>query len=86
MYAIVRLDPQERQWKLFSLSCSLLYLVVDSEKLYLSPKGIEFKRAYLYDINPVGFGSMLLSTLLGYLAYFGIFGQFLLFPRYRRRR
>lgn len=48
-----------------------------NKRLHLSPKGIEFKRAYLYDINPVGFGSMLLSTLLGYLAYFGIFGQFL---------
>ena len=23
-----------------------------------SPKGIEFKRAYLYDINPVGVGAM----------------------------
>lgn len=48
-----------------------------NKRLHLSPKGIEFKRAYLYDINPVGFGSMLISSLFGYLAYFGIFGQFL---------
>lgn len=46
-----------------------------NKRIGLSPKVIEFKRAYLYDINPVGFGSMLLSLILGYLAYFGCFGE-----------
>ena len=32
-------------------------LVID-KPLGLSPKGIEFKRAHLYDVNPVGVGSM----------------------------
>ena len=30
-----------------------------NKPLGLSPAGIEFKRAHLYDINPVGVGSML---------------------------
>jgi len=29
-----------------------------------SPRGIEFKRAYLYDINPVGVGAMILASLV----------------------
>ena len=41
----------------------------------LSPKRIEFKRAYLYDINPVGFGSMCMGVLLALMAYFGLFGE-----------
>ena len=48
-----------------------------NKRIGLSPKIIEFKRAYLYDINPVGFSSMLLSSLLGYLSYFGCFGAIL---------
>lgn len=41
----------------------------------LSPKHIEFKRAYLYDINPVGMGSMLSASIIGMLSYLGFFGQ-----------
>ena len=48
-----------------------------NKKIGLSPDRIEFKRAYLYDINPVGFGSMILSSILGYMAFFGVFGQYL---------
>ncbi|WP_424137284.1 hybrid sensor histidine kinase/response regulator [Roseomonas chloroacetimidivorans] len=40
----------------------------------LSPPGIEFKRAHLYDVNPVGVGSMLLAVLISFLAYYGFFG------------
>lgn len=43
--------------------------------LGLSPKGIEFKRGHLYDINPVGFGSMILGSMLGIMSYLGIFGD-----------
>ena len=39
-----------------------------------SPKGIEFKRAYLYDINPVGVGAMGLASLVSVLAYVGWLG------------
>jgi signal transduction histidine kinase len=36
--------------------------LVVNKPLGLSPKGIEFKRAYLYDINPVGVGAMALAS------------------------
>jgi signal transduction histidine kinase/CheY-like chemotaxis protein len=39
-----------------------------------SPPFIEFRRAYLYDVNPVGVGALLLSVLTSSLAYFGTFG------------
>lgn len=42
--------------------------------LGLRPKEIEFKRAYLYDINPVGFGSMLIASMLGIFLHLGFFG------------
>ena len=54
-----------------SLSADLLI----NKPLGLSPKQIEFKRGHLYDINPVGLGSMLISTLLGMLAYLGGLGD-----------
>ncbi len=43
--------------------------------LGLSPKGIEFRRAYLYDINPVGVGSLCIASLLSILCYWGLFGD-----------
>lgn len=49
--------------------------LVINKPLGLSPPGIEFKRAYLYDINPVGAGSMLLALILSILAFFGAFGE-----------
>ena len=48
--------------------------LVINKPLGLSPKGIEFKRAHLYDINPVGVGAMGLASLLSVLAYLGFFG------------
>ncbi|MFT3800102.1 MAG: ATP-binding protein [Burkholderiaceae bacterium] len=39
-----------------------------------SPPGIEFRRAYLYDINPVGFVSLGLGTALSLMAFTGVFG------------
>ncbi|MGK2897896.1 MAG: hybrid sensor histidine kinase/response regulator [Burkholderiaceae bacterium] len=39
-----------------------------------SPKGIEFKRAHLYDVNPVGVGAMGVASLLSVAAYLGAFG------------
>lgn len=48
--------------------------LVINKPVGLSPKGIEFRRAYLYDINPVGIGAMLLACILAFLAYAGLFG------------
>ncbi|WP_341303771.1 ATP-binding protein [Pseudomonas sp. TMP25] len=49
--------------------------LVINKPLGLSPKHIEFKRAHLYDINPVGVGAMLIASLLSVLAHAGLFGQ-----------
>ncbi|QLF71891.1 response regulator (plasmid) [Peteryoungia desertarenae] len=46
-----------------------------AKPLGLSPSIIEFKRAHLYDINPVGFGSMIISALAGFAAYGGLMGE-----------
>jgi signal transduction histidine kinase/purine-cytosine permease-like protein/ActR/RegA family two-component response regulator len=48
--------------------------LVINKPLGLSPPGIEFKRAYLYDINPVGVGAMALASILSISAFFGAFG------------
>ncbi|MDB5906951.1 MAG: response regulator [Massilia sp.] len=48
--------------------------LVINKPLGLSPKGIEFRRAYLYDINPVGVGAMLLASVLSVAAFGGLFG------------
>ncbi|SHM96475.1 ATP-binding protein [Roseibium suaedae] len=44
-----------------------------NKPLGLSPPGIEFKRAHLYDINPVGTGAMFLAATAGILAHFNYF-------------
>ena len=48
--------------------------LVVNKPLGLSPKGIEFKRAHLYDINPVGVGAMGLASVLSITAHLGAFG------------
>jgi len=48
--------------------------LVINKPLGWSPKGVEFKRAHLYDINPVGVGAMGAASLLSMLAYLGLFG------------
>ncbi len=45
-----------------------------NKPLGLSPPGIEFRRAYLYDINPVGTGAMGLATGIALLAASGAVG------------
>ena len=49
--------------------------LVVNKPLGLSPSHIEFKRAHLYEINPVGLGSMLIATLVSVLAYTGWMGD-----------
>jgi len=46
-----------------------------NKPLGLSPPGIEFRRAYLHDINPVGVGAMLGSLLCSTLCFAGLFGE-----------
>jgi signal transduction histidine kinase/purine-cytosine permease-like protein/ActR/RegA family two-component response regulator len=48
--------------------------LVINKPLGLSPRGIEFKRAHLYDINPVGVGAMGLASAVSMLAWLGLFG------------
>ncbi|RZL07180.1 MAG: hybrid sensor histidine kinase/response regulator, partial [Rubrivivax sp.] len=48
--------------------------LVINKPLGWSPKGIEFKRAYLYDINPVGVGAMGLASVLSIVAHMGLLG------------
>ncbi|MEV4598632.1 hypothetical protein AB0K15_14610 [Amycolatopsis sp. NPDC049253] len=51
--------------------------LVIAKPLGLSPRYIEFKRAYLHKVNPVGFGSMLVASAVSIVAYFGAFGPVL---------
>ena len=39
-----------------------------------SPRGIEFKRAHLYDVNPVGVGAMGVASVISIVAYLGVLG------------
>jgi len=49
--------------------------LVINKPLGISPKHIEFKRSHLYDINPVGVGSMLIASLAGFTAHMGFYGE-----------
>jgi len=49
--------------------------LVINKPLGWSPRTIEFKRAHLYDINPVGLVAMLVAAALAMLAYSGALGQ-----------
>jgi signal transduction histidine kinase/CheY-like chemotaxis protein len=49
--------------------------LVINKPLGLSPSGIEFKRAHLHDINPVGVGALALSVLLSSVAHLGVLGE-----------
>ncbi|SMX33226.1 hybrid sensor histidine kinase/response regulator [Actibacterium lipolyticum] len=49
--------------------------LVINKPLGFSPPGIEFRRAHLYDINPVGIGAMCSAVLISLLAYAGVMGD-----------
>jgi signal transduction histidine kinase/CheY-like chemotaxis protein len=51
--------------------------LVINKPLGLSPPGIEFKRAHLYDVNPVGVGAMAIAVLLALVAAAGGLGPLL---------
>jgi signal transduction histidine kinase/CheY-like chemotaxis protein/purine-cytosine permease-like protein len=46
-----------------------------NKPLKLSPPCVDFRRAYLFDVNPVGIGSMLLSSAAAVAAFVGMFGS-----------
>ncbi|MBO0842001.1 MAG: hypothetical protein J2O46_02360 [Nocardioides sp.] len=48
-----------------------------NKPLGFSPPIIEFKRAHLYNFNPVGFGSMLIASVLSIMAFYNWFGDVL---------
>ncbi|MBC7971237.1 MAG: histidine kinase [Verrucomicrobia bacterium] len=48
--------------------------LVINKPLGLSPPYIEFKRAHLYNVNPVGFGSMVIGSIVSIIAFMGAFG------------
>jgi hypothetical protein len=48
--------------------------LVINKPLGWSPKGVEFSRAHLYDINPVGVGAMGIASVLSVVAHLGAFG------------
>jgi signal transduction histidine kinase/CheY-like chemotaxis protein/purine-cytosine permease-like protein len=64
MFAIIAVS-----W-LGTLSADLLI----NKSLGLSPSYVEFKRAHLYDINPVGVGSMIVASMVGICCYLDVFG------------
>ncbi|MBS1138953.1 MAG: Response regulator receiver:ATP-binding region, ATPase-like:Histidine kinase N-terminal [Proteobacteria bacterium] len=49
--------------------------LVINKPLGFSPKGIEFKRSHLYDINPVGVGAMAIASALSICTFVGVFGD-----------
>ncbi|WP_299967912.1 ATP-binding protein [uncultured Roseobacter sp.] len=48
--------------------------LVVNKPLGLSPPGIEFRRAHLYDFNPVGIGATATACVLSLLSFGGVFG------------
>ncbi|WP_200760876.1 purine-cytosine permease family protein [Effusibacillus dendaii] len=52
-------------------------LVINKAILKISPSYIEFKRAHLHNFNPVGFGSMMIASIVSILAFFNVFGPVL---------
>ncbi|MCK5354633.1 MAG: PAS domain S-box protein, partial [Methyloprofundus sp.] len=50
--------------------------LVINKPLKLSPPMVEFKRAHLFNFNPVGFVSMVAASLLSIAAFTGLFGLY----------
>jgi len=48
--------------------------LVINRSLGLRPATMEFKRAHLYDINPVGVGAMTAATVISVVAFYGVLG------------
>lgn len=48
--------------------------LVINKPLGLRPPVMDFKRAHLYDINPVGVGAMAIAAIVSISAFYGLFG------------
>jgi signal transduction histidine kinase/ActR/RegA family two-component response regulator len=53
---------------------SLVADLIINKPLGLRPPHMEFKRAHLYDVNPVGVGAMTIATVVSISAFYGLFG------------
>ena len=49
-------------------------LVINKRWLKLSPPDLVFHRAHLFNVNPVGFGSMIVAAAVSMVAYYQAFG------------
>ena len=56
--------------------CAVVADLAVNKPLGLSPPLIEFKRAHLYDFNPVGVLSMALASVVSTVAFSGAFGDY----------
>ncbi|MBO0690374.1 MAG: hypothetical protein J2P40_12495 [Candidatus Dormibacteraeota bacterium] len=52
-------------------------LVIVKPLLHIGPAHVEFKRAHLYNVNPVGFGAMLIASAVSIAAFFDLLGPWL---------
>src|SRR5216684_252655 len=67
--------PGRVVWLVFNVVVALLLMEIGVYKaLGLRPQHMEFKRAHLYDINPVGVGAMTIATVVSITAFYGLFG------------
>jgi purine-cytosine permease-like protein len=49
-------------------------LIINRKLLKVAPDHVEFHRAHLYHVNPVGFGSMVIAGATAMVAYYSVFG------------
>ena len=52
-------------------------LVIVKPLLHIGPAHVEFKRAHLHNVNPVGFGAMVIASAVSIAAFFNVFGPWL---------
>jgi signal transduction histidine kinase/CheY-like chemotaxis protein len=55
---------------------SLVADLVINKPMGFSPKIVEFKRAHLYDVNPVGVVSMVVASVVSTVAFSGVLGDY----------
>jgi PAS domain S-box-containing protein len=56
--------------------CAVVADLAINKPLGLSPPLIEFKRAHLYNFNPVGVGSTIIASLVSTIAFTGVLGDY----------
>jgi purine-cytosine permease-like protein len=49
-------------------------IVINGRLLKLRSDETEFRRAHLFNVNPVGFGAMVIAAALSMVGYYGVFG------------